>query len=66
VPERRIVDAAHRHNILGDCIADVLDQAGLAVTVHNGDGATRYSLAELAGALDRAGLIDDTRIGELA
>jgi predicted phosphodiesterase len=66
VADRALVDAAHRHNTLADRIADVLDQAGMAVTVHAGDGATHYSLAELARVLDGAGLIDDSRIGEPA
>ncbi|SHL46844.1 hypothetical protein SAMN05443637_13035 [Pseudonocardia thermophila] len=67
-PERSLQDSHHRYNVLGDLIGVLLDQAGIAVTVHTGPsrvGLPTYGLARLAEVLDLAGLIDDTRAVEL-
>lgn len=67
--DRTATQRAHRERLLVDAFADALDQHGCSVQVHyhrpGGKAAPPCSgLRELVRALDAAGLIDDTRIGE--
>lgn len=63
-----VQDGQRRLNAIADCMSDELDAAQMAVSVRylGFDVVPRYALIELVRVLDAAGLIDDTRIGELA